>query len=90
MVRYLDVIFEQIQNQKMFLKVGIKILFVAIEIFLGFYSLVVSESLLVKFVFFAVTAAIIAFGMLKTINKILPADRDLIPLGPDEEEEKEE
>ncbi|MBT8295192.1 MAG: hypothetical protein KJO51_02135 [Gramella sp.] len=59
----------------MFLKVGLKILFVIIELFLGFYSLVVTESLLVKFIFFAVTAGIIAFGMLKTINKILPADR---------------
>lgn len=64
----------------MFLKVGIKILFVIIEIFLGFYSLVISESLLVKFLFFAVTAAIIAFGMLKTINKVLPKDKDTILL----------
>ncbi len=71
----------------MFLKVGIKILFVITEIFLGFYSLVVSESLLVKFVFFAVTAAIIAFGMLKTINKILPADKSLVELQADEKEE---
>ncbi|GAA4313842.1 hypothetical protein GCM10023115_29440 [Pontixanthobacter gangjinensis] len=77
----------------MFLKVGIKILFVITEIFLGFYSLVVSESLLIKFIFFAVTAAIIAFGMLKTINKILPADRDSFQLDPAAEEleiEKEE
>ncbi|TRO64554.1 hypothetical protein FGM01_12210 [Christiangramia sabulilitoris] len=59
----------------MFLKVGIKVLFIVVEIFLGFYSLVVSESLLVKFIFFAVTASLIAFGMLKTINKILPADK---------------
>ncbi|PTX44468.1 hypothetical protein C8P64_0447 [Christiangramia gaetbulicola] len=71
----------------MFLKVGIKILFVITEIFLGFYSLVVSESLLVKFIFFAVTAAIIAFGMLKTINKILPADKSLVQLQADEKEE---
>lgn len=70
----------QIQKEKMFLKVGIKILFVIIEIFLGFYSLVISESLLVKFLFFAVTAAIIAFGMLKTINKVLPKDKDTILL----------
>lgn len=58
----------------MFLKVGLKILFVIIEVFLAFYSLVVTESLLVKFIFFAITAGLIAFGMLKTINKILPAD----------------
>ena len=58
----------------MFLKVGIKVLFVAVELFLGFYSLVISESLMIKFVFFTVTAALIAFGILKTIHKILPAD----------------
>ena len=74
----------------MFLKVGIKILFVITEIFLGFYSLLVSESLLVKFIFFAVTAAIIAFGMLKTINKILPTDKDLLQLGPDGEDIEKE
>ncbi|QYA24379.1 hypothetical protein G3I01_02265 [Gramella sp. MT6] len=70
----------------MFLKVGIKILFLITEIFLGFYSLVVSESLLIKFIFFAVTAAIIAFGMLKTINKILPADKSLVDIQAEEKE----
>ena len=82
----MDAIFEQIQKEKMFLKVGIKILFVITEVFLGFYSLVVSESLLVKFIFFAVTAAIIAFGMLKTVNKILPADKSLVELKAEEKE----
>lgn len=70
----------------MFLKLGIKILFVITEVFLGFYSLVVSESLLIKFIFFAFTAAIIAFGVLKTIHKILPADRSLVEIPADEEE----
>lgn len=70
----------------MFFKVGIKIVFVVTEIFLGFYSLVISDSLLLKFVFFAVTAAIIAFGMLKTLNKVLPADKDYIQLDPEEED----
>ena len=56
------------------------------EIFLGFYSLVVSESLLIKFVFFAVTAAIIAFGMLKTINKILPTDKTIMEFQTNEED----
>ncbi|MDR5589354.1 hypothetical protein [Christiangramia sp. SM2212] len=68
----------------MFLKVGIKVLFVLIEIFLGFYSFVITESLLIKFLFFAVTAAIIAFAVLKTINKILPTDRALIDIQADE------
>ncbi len=82
----MGVIFDQIQKEKMFLKVGIKILFLITEIFLGFYSLVVSESLLIKFIFFAVTAAIIAFGMLKTINKILPADKSLLDIQAEEKE----
>ena len=68
----------------MFLKVGIKVLFIATEIFLAFYSLVISESLLIKFLFFAFTAAIIAFAMLKTINKILPNDKNLMEIQADE------
>lgn len=70
----------------MFFKVGIKIVFVVTEIFLGFYSLIISDSLLLKFIFFAVTAAIIAFGMLKTLSKVLPADKDYIQLDPEDEE----
>lgn len=70
----------------MFLKVGIKILFIAIEIFLGFYSLLISESLFVKFLFFVVTAAIIAFGMLKTLHKVLPNDKDYFELDGNENE----
>ena len=70
----------------MFLKVGVKILFVITEIFLGFYSLLISESLLIKFVFFAVTAAIIAFGMLKTINKILPTDKAIMEVQADDKD----
>ena len=82
----MDSIFEPIQKHKMILKVGIKVLFVITEIFLGFYSFVISESLLIKFLFFAVTAAIIAFGMLKTINKILPSDKALMEIQADEKE----
>ncbi|HKJ49614.1 MAG TPA: hypothetical protein VJ973_11015 [Christiangramia sp.] len=59
-------------------------MFVITEIFLGFYSLVVSESLLIKFLFFAVTAAIIAFGMLKTINRILPTDKAIMEIQADD------
>jgi len=82
----LSSIFEPNQKSKMFLKVGIKVLFIITEIFLGFYSLVISESLLIKFLFFAVTAAIIAFGILKTINKILPNDKVLIEIQTDEKD----
>lgn len=60
----------------MFLKFSVKILFIAIEIFLAFYSLAISDSLLVKFLFFAVTALIVAFGVTKLITKLLPIDKD--------------
>lgn len=58
----------------MFLKFGFKILFLAAEIFLGFYSLLVSDSLLMKFLFFLVTAGIVAFITVKLINKVMPED----------------
>lgn len=70
----------------MFLKVGIKVLFVIIEIFLGFYSFVITESLLIKFLFFAVSAAIIAFAMLKTVNRILPTDKALMEIQADKQD----
>jgi len=70
----------------MFLKVGIKVLFIIVEIFLGFYSLVITENLMIKFLFFVVTAAIIAFVMLKTINKILPSDKGLMEIQADNRE----
>ncbi len=70
----------------MFLKFGLKILFLAAEIFLGFYSLLVSDSLLMKFLFFVLTAGIIAFAMVKLINKAMPKDKDYIF----ENEEQEE
>lgn len=70
----------------MFLKLGAKILFVAVEIFLAFYSIVLSDSLLVKFIFFAVTAVIIAFGITKIINKLLPVDKDYISAEQEEED----
>lgn len=70
----------------MFFKIGIKVVIVAVEIFLGFYSLMMSDSLLLKFIFFAVTAMIIAFAMVKLINKILPTDKDYISLEQEEED----
>ncbi|APG61429.1 hypothetical protein [Christiangramia salexigens] len=69
----------------MFLKLGVKILFIVVEVFLGFYSIAMSDSLLVKFLFFAVTAAIIAFLMVKFINKILPVEKDSMSLYSEEE-----
>ena len=69
----------------MFFKIGFKVLFLAVEIFLGFYSMFMTDSLFVRFIFFAVTAMIIAFGVIKLINKILPVDKDYI--SSDQEEE---
>ena len=69
----------------MFFKAGLKILFIAVEIFLGFYSIVMSDSLLVKFIFFAVTALTIAFAVARLINKILPVDKDFISTEQEEE-----
>ncbi len=58
----------------MILKIGI----LALEIFLAFYSLVLTDSLLVKFLFFAFSAVIIAFVITKITNKILPSDKDYV------------
>lgn len=70
----------------MFLKLSVKILFIAIEIFLAFYSLAISDSLLVKFLFFVVTALIVSFGITKLITKLLPIDKDYTSPQFDDEE----
>lgn len=70
----------------MLFKLSIKVLFIVTEIFLGFYSFVVSDSLLVKFTFFVLTAVIIAFMVTKMINKLLPADKDYISAEQEEED----
>lgn len=59
---------------KLVLKIGV----LAIELFLAFYSLIITDSLLVKFLFFAFSAIIIAFAVTKITNKLLPADKDSI------------
>ncbi len=63
----------------MIFKVAIKILFLALELFLGIYSLIMTDSLMMKFLFFVVTAVIIAFLILKFTNKLLPSDIDSLP-----------
>jgi len=63
----------------MIFKLAIKIVFLALELFLGFYSLVMTDSLTVKFLFFAVSAIIVAFAITKLTNKILPSDIDAFP-----------
>lgn len=62
----------------MIFKIGLKIGVLAAEIFLAIYSFVITDSLLVKFLFFAFSAVIIAFLMMKITNKILPADDDFV------------
>ena len=62
----------------MLFKLSLKIGFIAVEVILAFYSIAISDSLLVKFLFFAVTACIIAFGITKLTNKLLPIDKDFI------------
>ncbi|MDT0650475.1 hypothetical protein [Autumnicola edwardsiae] len=69
----------------MLFKLSVKILFIAVELFLGIYSMVLSDSLLVKFIFFAVTAVMIAFIVTKLIDKLLPADKDYISTEQEEE-----
>lgn len=59
---------------KLFLKIGI----LAIELFLAFYSLVITDSLLVKFLFFAFSAVIIAFAVTRITNHLLPQDKDYV------------
>lgn len=57
---------------------GLKIGILAIEIFLAFYSMVITDSLLVKFLFFAFSAMIIAFAVTKITTTLLPSEKDYI------------
>jgi hypothetical protein len=71
----------------MIFKLSIKVIFIALEIFLAVYSFMLSDSLLVKFLFFAFTAVIIAFSVTKITNKLLPGDKDYISLEEDKKQE---
>lgn len=62
----------------MIFKVGLKIAILALELFLAFYSFILTDSLLVKFLFFAFSAVILAFAITKITDKILPSDKDYI------------
>lgn len=72
----------------MIFKVAIKIVFLATELFLGFYSLVMTDSLGAKFVFFVFTAILVAFAITKFTEKILPSDIDSFPTDEFAAEEK--
>lgn len=70
----------------MIFKLSIKVVFIVAEIFLAVYSFALSDSLLIKFLFFVLTAVIVAFAVTKITNKLLPIDKDYIA----SEEETEE
>ena len=74
----------------MLLKLGIQLAILGAEVILGIYSLILSDSLLVKFIFFVFSAAIIAFLITRITNKLLPSDQDYIsPVQQREEELRE-
>lgn len=68
----------------MVLKISFQVAFLAMEVILTFYSDVLEDSLVVKFLLFVIIAVLIAMGVTKLANKVLPADKDYIPM----EEEK--
>jgi fumarate reductase subunit C len=63
----------------MIFKFAIKIVFLALELFLGVYSLIMTDSLVMKFLFFVVSAVIVAFVIMKFTSKLLPTDIDSYP-----------
>lgn len=62
----------------MILKASFQIAFLAIEVILTFNSDMLRESLMVKFLFFVVTVVLIAMGVTKIANQVLPVDKDYI------------
>ena len=69
------------------LKISFQIALIAIEIILTFFNNVLQDSLMVRFLFFIITAVLIAMGVTKLADKILPIDKDYISA---EEESGEE
>jgi hypothetical protein len=62
----------------MVLKASFQMAFLAIEIILTFYSNVLEDSLMVKFLLFIITAVLIAMGVTKLANNLLPTDKDFV------------
>lgn len=60
------------------LKASFQIAFLVIELVLTFYSDIIRDSLMVKFLFFVITALLIAMGVTKLASNLLPADKDYI------------
>ena len=64
----------------MVLKASFKLAFLAIEIILTFYEEILQNSLMVKFLLFVITAILIAMGVVRLANDVLPADKDYVSL----------
>lgn len=62
----------------MVLKASFQMAFLAIEIILTFYGNVLENSLMVKFLLFIITAVLIAMGVTKLANNLLPTDKDFV------------
>ena len=60
----------------MILKASFQLAFLAIEVILTFYSNVLEDSLLAKFLLFVITAVLIAMAVTKLASNLLPADKD--------------
>jgi len=67
----------------MILKASLQLAFLAIEVLLTFYSSVLEDNLMVKFLLFVITAVLIAMGVTKLASHLLPADKDYV--SPEEE-----
>ena len=62
----------------MVLKASFKLAFLAIEIILTFYEDILQNSLMVKFLLFVITAILIAMGVIRLANNVLPTDKDYV------------
>ncbi|MGB7784658.1 MAG: hypothetical protein WBL27_01025 [Salinimicrobium sp.] len=60
------------------LKLSFQMAFLAIEVILTFYSDVLEDSLMVKFLLFVITAVLIAMAVTKLANNVLPEDKDFV------------
>ena len=63
----------------MFLKLFVFILFIIAEIGLGIYSLILSESLIARFIFFILTAIIVCMIVINFGHKVLPFEENEQP-----------
>lgn len=77
----MQVIYLQSYSKKfMILKLALKVLVLALELFLAVYSFIITDSLLVKFLFFVFSAGIIAFAVTRIARKLLPPDKDYLAI----------